>query len=51
MSDNVSKSINQFIKSIVEERYSDAKTHLQDAVIEKIKNRIRTCESKFAKKN
>ena len=49
MTDNSEKSINLFVKSIIAENYPEAKDHLQDAVVEKIKNRIRVCESKISK--
>jgi hypothetical protein len=51
MTNSAEKSINLFIKSIVNENYADAKSHLQDVVVEKIKDRIRVCESKFNKKD
>lgn len=51
MTNSAEKSISLFIKTIIEENYADAKSHLQDVVIEKIKDRIRVCESKFNKKN
>lgn len=50
MADKSEKAIDLFVKSIVSENYSDAKDHLQDAVVEKIKDRIRACEEKYANK-
>ena len=49
MTDKSEKAINLFVKSIISENYSEAKDHLQDAVVEKIKERIRVCEKQDSK--
>lgn len=48
--DNSEKAINLFVKSIILEDYPAAEDHLRDAVIEKIKARIRKCEQEADKK-
>ena len=48
--DKSAKAINMFVKSIIDENYADAESHLRDAVVEKIKNRIRECERKQSQK-
>jgi len=48
--DNSEKAINLFVKSIIMEDYPAAKDHLRDAVVEKIKTRIRKCEQDQADK-